>query len=223
MQAFATCSIRAFTLSASGADGDSARYCSYGFHRVFRAVQLLVADAEREMKARLRRRQLRALAELVHGRFLVAHFVKRHAEIEVRDVVLRKQIARLAVIVDRLRPVAEAAVGVRQVESIRPHRRIQLHGLLEVRNRRGRIAVSREQLPEIVQRIAVIRIQADGLLVVLERRRVIAGRVGSGAAGLRIEKSGIRLRWRRGLAPRPRPAWLPARRSRRERARVASQ
>jgi hypothetical protein len=77
-----------------------------GLHRVLRTIQQLEAVPERQMEARLRRRQFRALAEFVHGGFLVAHFVERHAEVEVRDVIGWKQIACALVIVNGLGPLA---------------------------------------------------------------------------------------------------------------------
>jgi hypothetical protein len=58
---------------------------------------------------------------------------------------------------------------MRKIESVRPHRWIQLHGFLEVWNRSRRIAVARQQLPQIVQRIAIVRINADGFLIVFQR------------------------------------------------------
>jgi hypothetical protein len=85
---------------------------------------------------------------------------------------------------------------VSEIESIRPHVWIQADGLLEVWNGAGGVAISRQQLAEVVQRVTVVRVELDRFLVVFERRRVIPRRVGGRPAGSRIEKSRIRTRGR---------------------------
>jgi hypothetical protein len=122
----------------------------------------------REVKVGLARRQLDRPLESLDGSAQIAAALKRFGEVELRHVVVRKDLQRLAVPGNRRRPLLQLAVCARTVEAVRPVIGMDVDGAREIGNRLGGAVRSHEHLAEVIERFRIAGVGVNGLLKLLE-------------------------------------------------------
>src|SRR3954453_7028462 len=161
-------------------------------------LQLLVTDRERLTERGILRLERDGLFVLANGRRIVALAMKRHRQVEGGGVVVRKKRLRPAVTGDGFIHVPEEALRPCEVELIRPPAWEDTDGALEIWDRLGGAIESNQHLPQVAQRLGVVRILLNRGEIFRERSVVVPRFVSNTCGACGFEKLALCRRRRTG-------------------------